>query len=164
MFPGGDRSPECPRAILGARSRELASIRLRRSRGLVPEFVDSAAFGEGQADARCWRLFGSEQSSPRPRFSRRGRAPTPSRYVARRYALTRAGWIAHVGLPIAALLSAAASLTSRLPTCRPRRSRVASPCGLRAGAIAGLFSRLAALAGTVLTRRDAPGDTAASKE
>jgi hypothetical protein len=81
---------------------------------------------------------------------------------------TRAGWVAHVGLTVSALLVG--------------RRLVDRPAALLAAAtVAGTalthvvffgagryslvcFPAIAALAGTVLTRRDAPGDTGLSKE
>jgi hypothetical protein len=81
---------------------------------------------------------------------------------------TRAGWIAHIGLPIAALL-----LGRRLVE-RPAAwlaAATVSGTALTHAVFFGAgryslvcFPAIAALAGTVLTRRDAPGDTGLSKE
>jgi hypothetical protein len=81
---------------------------------------------------------------------------------------TRAGWIGHIGLPIAALL-----LGRRLVE-RPvawLAAATVSGTALTHAVFFGAgryslvcFPALAALAGTVLTRRDAPGDTGLSKE
>jgi len=81
---------------------------------------------------------------------------------------TRAGWIAHVGLPIAALLFGRRLLDK--PAASLAAATVAGTALTHAVFFgAGRYSlvcfpALAALAGTVLTRRDAPGDTGLSKE
>jgi len=82
--------------------------------------------------------------------------------------LTRAGWISHVGLVAAALLF------GRRVVDKPAAFLAAATVAATALTHAAFFGAgryslvcfpaIAALAGTVLTRRDAPGDTGPSKE
>lgn len=82
--------------------------------------------------------------------------------------LTRAGWISYIGLAIAALLLGrrlADRPTAAIAAVTVLGTAVTHAVFFGAGRYSLVcFPALAALAGTVLTRRDAPGDTAASKE
>jgi hypothetical protein len=82
--------------------------------------------------------------------------------------LTRAGWIAHVGLPVAAMLFGrrlADKPAALLAAATVAGTAVTHAVFFGAGRYSLVcFPALAALAGTVLTRRDAPGDTGLSKE
>jgi hypothetical protein len=81
---------------------------------------------------------------------------------------TRAGWVAHVGLAVAALLFG--RRLAEKPAALIAASTVAATALTHAVFFgAGRYSLIcfpavAALAGTVLTGRDAPGDTGLSKE
>lgn len=81
---------------------------------------------------------------------------------------TRAGWIAHVGLPIAAVLFGRRLVERRaawIAAATVSGTALTHAVFFGAGRYSLVcFPALAALAGTVLTRRDAPGDTGLSKE